>query len=108
LVGQRVARSFPERWPAVLPCLGLNHSGLMPADLITLAHFSVSAATKLPKSEGEARNHCTAQVGEPCLKLGIGEGGVDLVVELVDDLGRRVMIRLGFPVGFTMMRSHRT
>src|SRR6516225_6916430 len=30
-----------------------NHSGLMPANLTTLAHFSVSAATKLPKSEGE-------------------------------------------------------
>src|SRR5215510_14981529 len=29
------------------------HSGLMPANLTTLAHFSVSAATKLPKSEGE-------------------------------------------------------
>ena len=41
------------------------------------------------KVGGRARNHCTAQIGEPCLKLGIGEGGVDLVVELVDDLGRR-------------------
>src|SRR5215831_13247522 len=30
-----------------------NHSGLIPANLTTLAHFSVSAATKLPKSEGE-------------------------------------------------------
>src|SRR5262245_24207368 len=30
-----------------------DHSGLMPADLITLAHFSVSAAISLPKSAGE-------------------------------------------------------
>src|SRR5262249_49079485 len=30
-----------------------DHSALMPANLTTLAHFSVSAATKLPKSEGE-------------------------------------------------------
>ena len=30
-----------------------HHSGLMLAARITLAHFSVSAATKLPKSEGE-------------------------------------------------------
>src|SRR5262249_35125668 len=38
---------------------------------------------------GRAPNHRTAQVGEPCLEPGIGEGGVDLAVELVDDLGRR-------------------
>src|SRR4051812_6430122 len=30
-----------------------DHSGLIPANLITLAHFSVSPATKLPKSAGE-------------------------------------------------------
>src|SRR6266545_8053908 len=29
----------------VMERLGLNHSGLMPADFTTLAHFSVSAAT---------------------------------------------------------------
>src|SRR5882757_3486130 len=29
------------------------HSGLMPANLITLAHFSVSSAISLPKSAGE-------------------------------------------------------
>src|SRR6266446_3221448 len=30
-----------------------GHSGLMPANLITLAHFSVSSAMSLPKSAGE-------------------------------------------------------
>src|SRR5262249_58568934 len=30
-----------------------DHSGLMPANFTTLPHFSVSAAMKLPKSEGE-------------------------------------------------------
>src|SRR5262245_46796606 len=30
-----------------------DHSGLMPANLITLAHFSVSAAMNLPTSEAE-------------------------------------------------------
>src|SRR5262249_49020798 len=34
----------------------LDHSALMPADLITLAHFSVSAAMCLPKSVGEPPN----------------------------------------------------
>ena len=33
-----------------------DHSALMPADLITLAHFSVSAAMCLPKSVGEPPN----------------------------------------------------
>jgi hypothetical protein len=32
------------------------YSGLMFANLITLAHFSVSAAMSLPKSEGEPEN----------------------------------------------------
>src|SRR5262249_61117953 len=31
----------------------LDHSGLMPADLITLPHFSVSSAMNLPKSADE-------------------------------------------------------
>src|SRR6266403_5319040 len=30
-----------------------DHSGLMPANLTTLAHFSVSSAMSLPKSAGE-------------------------------------------------------
>jgi len=30
-----------------------RYSGLMPANLITVAHFSVSAAMSLPKSAGE-------------------------------------------------------
>src|SRR5262249_37937825 len=30
----------------------VNHSGRMPADFTTLPHFSVSAATKAPNSEG--------------------------------------------------------
>src|SRR3989442_1145911 len=29
-----------------------DHPGLMPANLVTLAHFSVSSATNLPKSAG--------------------------------------------------------
>src|SRR5262245_41594884 len=48
-------RGFAER--DVMECGAVdpkeNHSGLMPANLTTLAHFSVSVATKLPKSEGE-------------------------------------------------------
>ena len=65
------------------------HSGLMPATLTTLPHFSVSSAMSLPKSAGEPASPA-AQLGQPRLHLGIGEANVDLPVEFVDDLGRRV------------------
>ena len=68
-------------------------SGLMLAARITLAHFSVSSAMSLPKSAGEPGKHRAAEVGKPRLHLGIGEAGVDLLVELVDDLSRRVLGR---------------
>ena len=58
---------------------------------ITLPHFSVSSAMNLPKSAGETDEHRAAQVGKPRLHFGIGEASVDLLVELVDDLGRRVL-----------------
>src|SRR4029077_10313701 len=35
------------------------------------------------------RQHGAAEVAEPCLHLGIDQRRVDLVVELLDDLGRR-------------------
>ena len=63
------------------------------ANLITLAHFSVSSAMSLPNSAGEPAKHRAAQVGKPRLHLGIGEAGVDLLVELVDDFGGRVLGR---------------
>jgi hypothetical protein len=31
-----------------------------------------------------AGSHCDAQVGKPCLELGVGKGCVDLLVELLD------------------------
>ncbi len=42
----------------------MRHSGLMPANLITLAHFSVSSAINLPKSAGEPGKHRTATLSE--------------------------------------------
>src|SRR5262245_25799575 len=50
------ARDFAEREVMEYP----THSGLMPANLITLAHFSVSAAMKFANSAGELAN-----TGEP-------------------------------------------
>ena len=63
---------------------------LMLAARITLAHFSVSSAMSLPKSAGEPAMRPPPKVGKPRPHLGIGEARVDLLVELVDDLGRRV------------------
>ena len=64
-----------------------SHCALMLAARITLPHFSVSSAINLPKSAGEPVSDRAAQVGKPRLHLGIGEAGIDLLVELVDDLG---------------------
>ena len=72
-------------------CRDADYSGLMLAARITLPHFSVSSAMSLPKSAGEPALARAAQVGKPRLHLGIGEGRVDLLVELVDDLGGRVL-----------------
>src|SRR5262249_43654513 len=40
---------------------------------------------------GRARNHDCTEVGEPCLYFGIRESRIDLLVELVDDLGGCVL-----------------
>ena len=71
--------------------VGAGHSGLMSANRITLPHFSVSSAMSLPKSAGEPASTAAAQVGKPRLHLGIGEAGIDLLVEPVDDFGGRVL-----------------
>ena len=64
-----------------------DHSAFDTSELNHLAHFSVSSAMSLPKSAGEPAKHDAAQVGESRLHLGIGESGINLLVELVDDLG---------------------
>ena len=48
---------------------------------------------ELSEVGGRARKHRAAQIGEPRLHLGIGEAGIDLLVELLDDLGGRVLGR---------------
>jgi hypothetical protein len=56
----------------------------------TSSHFSVSLAMSLPKS---AADPGSTKVGKPRLHLGVGEARIDLLVELVDDLGWRVLGR---------------
>src|SRR5262249_49752770 len=48
-----MSRHFAERDLWNVPAATERHSGLIFANLITLAHFSVSSAMSLPKSAGE-------------------------------------------------------
>jgi len=79
-----------------------GQSALMPVNLITFAHFSVSSAMSLPKYAGRARQHRAAQVDKPCLQLRVGETCVNLLVEPVDDLGGRA---LGAPTPYHWLAS---
>ena len=48
---------------------------------------------KLAEVRRRACEYRAAEVSDPRFHLGIGEASVDLLVELVDDLGRRVLGR---------------
>ena len=64
---------------AVLLNVGLeDHSGLMPANLITFAHFSVSSVMSFPKSWGEPASTVLPRSGNRA--------------EIVDDLGARTWV----------------
>jgi hypothetical protein len=52
----------------VIRC-GHSHSGLIPANLISLAHFSVSSAMNLPKSAGESVNTIVPPCIDPRLQV---------------------------------------
>src|SRR5262245_8266345 len=58
-----------------------------------LGPFFGFVGDELAKLAGRARNHHSAQVGEPRLYLGIREARIDLLVELIDDFSRRVLGR---------------
>src|SRR5580692_188986 len=47
-----------------------------------LAPFFGVVGNKLPEIGGRACNWCVAEVRNPCLKFGIGQSGIDLLVEL--------------------------
>src|SRR5262249_36644828 len=44
---------------------------------------------QLPKFGGREREHGATEIGKPRLDLGISKASVDLLVELLDNLGRR-------------------
>ena len=72
-----------------MECRRRDHSGLMPANFTTFAHFSVSSAINLPKSAGDPANGTSRRVGKALPHLGIGKSGVDLSIEPVDYVGGR-------------------
>src|SRR5262245_21316921 len=74
-------------WPAA------DHPGFAPENLTTLPHFSISSAMSLPKSATEPASTMPPRVGKPRLQLGISEPRIDLAIELINDLGRRVFGR---------------
>src|SRR5215470_6520337 len=82
---------FAERalwniWPRSCGSLGLNVGGT--------DHFAPLLGLicdELGEVGGRHRHRHAANVGEPCLNLGIGEARIELSVELIDDLGRRAL-----------------
>src|SRR5262249_52940568 len=53
-----------------------DHSALIPADLMTLAHFSVSSAMNLPKSADEPANTAHPRSVRRFFMLGSGGGAL--------------------------------
>src|SRR5215475_15576942 len=46
---------------------------------------------KLTEVAGRARKDAAAEVGKPRLDIGIGKASIDLLVEFLDDRGRRAL-----------------
>ena len=66
---------------------GFDQSTLIPANLITLPHFSASSTISLPKPAVRRQERHTAKVGEPCAYPRIGPEAALISLLLVDDLG---------------------
>src|SRR5262245_42497799 len=73
--------------PGSCRSLGLDVGG--PDHLAPFLGFRGDEAAKVGR---RARNHCTAQIGEPCLKLGIGRAALISLLSLLT-------ISAGVPVG---------
>jgi hypothetical protein len=78
----RIMLPRPERFSP-------NRSALAPENLTTLAQFSVSSAINFPNSPGVTDRHA-AEIGEPRPHFGIGQSCVNLCVEPIHDLSRRI------------------
>jgi hypothetical protein len=63
-----------------------DHSGLMLAARMTLAHFSVSSAMSFPNSAESPQSMCRPGQQKPVLHP---RSGIDFLIELIDNRGRR-------------------
>ncbi len=71
-----------------------RHCSLMLAARITLAHFSVSSTMSFSNSAGDiGAGTLPRSARRALIDLGVGEGGVDFLVEPVDDFGSRSLGR---------------
>jgi hypothetical protein len=72
-----------------------DHSALIltPENSTTLSHFSTSLAMNLPKSPGEPGSGVPPTSAIRALRPRIDKSGVELLVELLHDLGRRAAWR---------------
>src|SRR5262245_39441128 len=71
---------------------GAETAGSIRLDARGLDHFGPLLGVvgdELAKVGGREREHVATEVGKPRLDLGVGKASVDLLVELLDDLGRR-------------------
>src|SRR3954469_11076301 len=60
---------------------------LDPRELHHLRPFLGFVSDELAEFGGRAGKHFAAKLGKPRVHLGVGESGIDFLVELVDDLG---------------------
>src|SRR5262249_58742931 len=77
-----------EYWPRSRPSLRLDAGKLH-----DLAPFLGFVGDELAEIGGRAGKRGSAQIGEPRLNFGIAEARIDLLVEPVDDICRRVLGR---------------
>ena len=75
---------------APAPTVPRHYCKVMFAAWITLAHFSISATMNLSKIVRRHRRRRAAEIGKARLDIGVGESGVNFLVEHSDDSGGRI------------------
>src|SRR5262249_53346769 len=79
-----------------------DHSGFMPANLITLAHFSVSSAMSFPKSAGEPGSTVPPRSARRALILGSSRAALTSLLSLSTILAG---VFLGTPTPYHVVAS---
>src|SRR5262249_33543854 len=104
LGGASVARGREpvERRVTTLRVGSLDYSAFAPEDLTTLAHFSVSSAMNLPKSEGEPANTAAPRSANRAFNL---ESARPALISLLSLLTISAGVSLGAPMPATALAS---